>query len=45
MQIVPEIDPSGEDAIFRVVDLAKQLVRKTIELEERIAEMEGFVNE
>ena len=35
-----EIDPSDEDAIYRVVDLAKRLQRKVIELEERIEILE-----
>lgn len=35
----------GKDALYRVVDLAKQLVRKTIELEERLEDVEEFFEE
>ena len=44
-QIYEDIDPSAEDAIYRVVDMAKRLQRKVIELEERIEVMEEVVNE
>jgi len=43
--IYEEIDASDPDAIYRVVDMAKRMQRKIIELEERIEKMEEFVNE
>lgn len=44
-QIYEEIDPAGEDVLYRVVDMAKRMQRKIIELEERVETMEEFVNE
>ena len=42
--IPPDIDPEAEDALYRVIDLAKQTIRKTIELEERIERNIGAVD-
>lgn len=43
--IYEEIDPNEENALYKIVDMARRLQRKVIELEERIEAMEEFVNE
>ncbi len=43
-QIYPDIDPKDEHAMFKVIELAKQVQRKTIELEERIEALERSVD-
>lgn len=43
--IYENIDPNDENALYKVIDMAKRLERITIELKERIETMESVVNE
>ena len=42
-QIPPDINPNDENAIRRVIDLAKSNYKKQYELEERIEKLERIV--
>ena len=44
-EIYEQIDPADENALYKVVDMARRLQRKILELEERLEDVEEVVNE